>query len=203
MTFDLMERPTTNAALLAIELLRGSLENLPKDHEAATQLITRACSVLESAGSPTRSATVDRGGLAPWQIRKVKAYIDENIARPMPIAEISQLVRLGPSHFQRSFKKSLGVSPHAFVMQRRVHRAQTLMLTTQEALSAIALTVGFSDQAHFTTQFRRATGVTPGKWRRERQGFDDTRRHLTHADARAQLNSRADSDSCDEQRAAA
>lgn len=179
MTFDVRENSNAaNVASLAIELLRGGLENLPNDREAATLLIARACSVLESAGSSKSGDSAISSGLMPWQIRKVKAHIDANIDKSLTVSRLAALVGLGPSHFQRTFKRSFGVSPHAFLLERRVCRAQTLLLATDEPLSVIALAVGFADQAHFTSRFHRATGVTPGAWRRERQERSKAGRRL-------------------------
>jgi AraC family transcriptional regulator len=61
------------------------------------------------------------------------------------------------------------MNPHGYLIGRRVKRAKDLMLQSDAPLSEIALAAGFSDQAHFTTRFRRVVGITPGAWRRERR----------------------------------
>jgi transcriptional regulator GlxA family with amidase domain len=109
------------------------------------------------------------GGLAPWQVRRVKAYIEMNIDKPVTAKQLSAVVRLGPRHFQRAFKKCFGVGPHTFVLERRVQRAQELMLATDEPLCQIALAAGFADQSHLTKRFQYAVGITPSVWRRHRK----------------------------------
>jgi AraC family transcriptional regulator len=81
---------------------------------------------------------------------------------------LADVVNLSPSHFCRGFKRSVGITVHRYVMQRRVEKAQQLMLTTAEALSGIALSCGMSDQSHLTRWFRRVVGETPAAWRRAR-----------------------------------
>jgi AraC-like DNA-binding protein len=71
------------------------------------------------------------------------------------------------SHFARSFKASLGVPAHRWLVLRRIERAKELMLATQSGLSDIALEAGFSDQASFNRTFRQFVGISPGRWRRE------------------------------------
>lgn len=159
---------TANAAQIVVHLLRASLESLDTNREAASNLISKACSVLEKANGRTPETV--RGGLVTWQVKKVRAYVEANIDRPITIADLSSLVGFGPSYFQRAFKKSFGISPHVFILECRIKRAQTLMLTSDEPLCAIALAAGFTDQSHLSLRFHRAVGMTPSLWRRERQG---------------------------------
>jgi len=106
------------------------------------------------------------GGLAPAAMRRVVRFIDDNIDAALTVAALATIAGLSKSHFYRTFEASTGVSPHMFVMQRRVERAQSLISQTGEPLAEIALACGLSDQAHLTRLFRRFAGVTPGQWRR-------------------------------------
>jgi AraC family transcriptional regulator len=110
-----------------------------------------------------------RGGLAPWQIRRVTEYIEEHLASSIRLQDLAGIARLSHSHFCRAFKESLGHPAHAYVMRRRVQRAQGLMLTTPESLSQIAALCGMADQAHFCKLFRRLVGESPNAWRRARR----------------------------------
>jgi len=107
-----------------------------------------------------------RGGLAPWQMRRLRSYIDENLVLPLTTRELAQLVRLSTSHFCRSFKVSFGFTVHHFVMARRIEKAQKRILKGSEDLSQIAILCGLCDQAHLTHWFKRVVGETPGRWRR-------------------------------------
>jgi len=108
------------------------------------------------------------GGLAAWQIVRVRSYIDSNLHRTIHIRDLSAVARRSKAHFSRKFKLAVGESPHAYVVRRRLERACHLMMTSAESLSEIALSVGFSDQAHLCRLFRQAFGQSPARWRRER-----------------------------------
>ncbi len=112
---------------------------------------------------------VRTGGLAGWKVRRLKAYIQEHLARPISVADLSRVAGLSTTHFSRAFGRSFGEAPHVYVVGRRLDRARHLMLTTDMALSELAIACGFSDQAHFSKLFRRHTGRTPAAWRRERR----------------------------------
>ncbi len=107
-----------------------------------------------------------RGGLAPWQVRRVTEHIEEHLSSTIRLQDLASIARLSHSHFCRAFKESMGHPAHAYVMRRRVHRAQGLMLTSAESLSQIAALCGMADQAHFCKLFRRLVGESPNAWRR-------------------------------------
>jgi AraC-like DNA-binding protein len=105
------------------------------------------------------------GGLAPWQLRLARDTINANLEEELSLEQIARECRLSVSHFARAFTRSTGISPHRWLMQRRVDVAKDLMLSTDSSLVEISLKCGFSDQSHFTKVFAEATGETPGRWR--------------------------------------
>jgi transcriptional regulator GlxA family with amidase domain len=109
-----------------------------------------------------------KGGLAPWQIRKVASHIEANLDKPIKSGDLAALLDLTPCHFSRAFRNSFGNSPLEHVIRRRMERAQGLMLSTGAPLSQIALECGLADQAHFSRLFRRTVGESPKVWRRAR-----------------------------------
>jgi AraC family transcriptional regulator len=100
-------------------------------------------------------------GLAAWQIARVRAYIDSNLHRTIHIRDLSAVARRSKAHFSRKFKLAVGESPHAYVVRRHLERACHLMMTSTASLSEIALSVGFSDQAHLCRLFRRREREIP------------------------------------------
>jgi AraC-like DNA-binding protein len=105
------------------------------------------------------------GGLAPWQLRLARDRINAGLEEELSLKQIARECRLSASHFARAFTRSTGISPHRWLMQRRVDVAKDLMLSTDTSLVEISLKCGFSDQSHFTRVFAEATGETPGRWR--------------------------------------
>jgi AraC family transcriptional regulator len=138
------------------------------DLSAAKASAAHLAAFLASKLSLDVHTTPARGGLAPWQKRKLQNHIENGLEGSLPVEDLANLVSLSPSHFCRVFKESFGESPHGYITKLRVERARTLMLTTSESLSQIALACGLADQAHLCRCFRRVTGTTPGFWRRSR-----------------------------------
>jgi AraC family transcriptional regulator len=101
----------------------------------------------------------------------VRDYIDSHLTEPVPVADLCVLIGRSKAHFSRSFKRTFGESPHAFVIRRRLELAARHMLRTDAPLSDIALRCGFIDQAHLSKHFRQSTGQAPAAWRRARRSL--------------------------------
>jgi AraC family transcriptional regulator len=107
----------------------------------------------------------DLTGLSPTQLTLVTDYISAHLHQNLKLAELSAIVQISPYHFLRLFKKSLGVTPHQYILQCRVEQVKYLLQFTSLSLSEIAFRVGFCDQSHLTRCFRRVLGKTPSQWR--------------------------------------
>jgi AraC-like DNA-binding protein len=110
-----------------------------------------------------------RGGLAPWQVRRVQQIMDEKLEEAVAIDELAAACRLSKSHFARAFKVTTGQSPHRWHLAHRVERAKCLMIESDQSLADIALVCGFADQSHFAKVFSRFVGLPPGTWRRAQE----------------------------------
>jgi AraC family transcriptional regulator len=104
-------------------------------------------------------------GLPQATTQRVIAYIEEQLADDLPLADLAAVANLSPYHFARLFKAGMGCSPHQYVLQRRVERARLLLTTTNWSLSAIAHATGFASESHLALHFRRLTGLTPKQYR--------------------------------------
>jgi AraC family transcriptional regulator len=82
------------------------------------------------------------------------------------LRHLAKVAGLSLAHFARSFKATMGLTPHHFVIARRLDRAVELLSVSSESLADIATLCGFSDQSHFCRVFKRALGLSPGTWRR-------------------------------------
>ena len=132
-------------------------------------------------GRRRNESTALGGGLAPWQTKRVAAYIEANIDSNFRVVHLAAVLRLSATHFFRSFRKSFGETPLAYVTRQRMRRAQLMMLSSQEPLSQIALECGMCDQAHFNRVFRKVIGINPSVWRRSmpRSNSEPTPEHTT------------------------
>lgn len=104
------------------------------------------------------------GGLSEPKLSQVKAYINEYMDRDLTLVELGAIAQLSPYHFARLFKQSTGTTPHQYVLQCRIQRAQHLLRHSSLSLAEIAISVGFCDQSHLTRCFKRLVGVTPTKF---------------------------------------
>ena len=125
-----------------------------------------AVHLLRSHSSLGRSATrkIERepaGALPGPVLRRVTNYIEDNLAENLTLSEISGVAHMSPFHFSRVFKLATGLSPHRYVIGRRVERAKDLLINTNLPLHEVASLCGFSDQSHLAKHTRRLLGTSP------------------------------------------
>jgi AraC family transcriptional regulator len=108
-----------------------------------------------------------KGGLAPWQRRRVVELLQQHLDGEIKLARLAGECRLSVSHFTRSFRTTFGTSAHRYLILHRIEIAKVLLSETNNSLVEIAAQTGFSDQAAFTRTFAAIVGATPAKWRRE------------------------------------
>ncbi|MBN8951398.1 MULTISPECIES: AraC family transcriptional regulator [unclassified Rhizobium] len=130
----------------------GPESSLPRD-ELLLSLI--AAVMREGAGGPETGA--------PAVINRARELIDDDPAAPLTLAELAELCGLSHFRFLRAFTKATGLTPHAYLMQRRIHEARRL-IAAGTSLAEAAFASGFSDQSHMTRLFVRNFGVSPGAY---------------------------------------
>ncbi len=96
-------------------------------------------------------------------VNRVREYIEAFYPEDISIEQLSHVANLSPFHLIRVFRNHVGLPPHAYLIQVRVARAKGLLLRGQ-SISSVTFKTGFTDQSHFTRQFKRITGVTPSKY---------------------------------------
>jgi AraC family transcriptional regulator len=100
-------------------------------------------------------------GLPQSQLEHVIDYMKANLAQDLSILDLATLTGMSESHFSRSFKQSVGISPYQYLMKQRVERAKQLLEKRATTISSIALDCGFANQTHLTKVFHQMTGMTP------------------------------------------
>ncbi|MFA7596937.1 MAG: AraC family transcriptional regulator [Novosphingobium sp.] len=106
-------------------------------------------------------------GLSPAMLRRVREYVEAEISGPIRLEDLASLAGLSQFYFCKAFKAETGVTPHQYVINTRVSRAKELLANTENRITDIALAVGFSSHAHFSSTFSRIVGTSPALYRRE------------------------------------
>ncbi len=130
------------------------------------------CVVLPSADvrrrrrrGRARLRVVAHGGLAPFRLKRVLDRIETGLGDHLSLDLLSAEAGLNSNHFSRAFKQSLGIPPHRHLVRRRLERARDLLAGSSLSVLEVALAVGYGSHSHFTTAFKKATGLTPREYR--------------------------------------
>lgn len=100
------------------------------------------------------------------QLNKVLTYIHMNLAEKITIEHLAKMQNLNADHFSRQFQTTLGIRPSEYIINKRLERAQFLMMTSCLTLQEITEQIGISDIYYFSRLFKRRFGVSPGRYRR-------------------------------------
>lgn len=152
---------TTDAALyrgltrLGAALLDADSEPLQKQ-SAAVEFFSAVQLRLDPAAM---SADGDHA-----KLRQAAEFISDNRTEALTLEQICSAAELSPSYLIRAFKRRYGLTPHAYLINRRVQYGQS-QLRRGRAIAEVALDAGFADQAHFQRAFKRLLAATPRQYR--------------------------------------
>lgn len=155
-------------ALFSQEAADGGIGGGPYAEGLATALIVHLIRSYSGAGYKRLHIT---GGIAPVPLKRVMDYIEAHLGEEIGLADLAVLTGVSAHHFGQAFKASTGVSPHRYLIERRIHRAKEMLLNGDQPIAEIAGTVGFANQSHMTANFRRLAGITPARYRHALLGY--------------------------------
>lgn len=118
---------------------------------------------------PEKSPSLD-----PRRLQRVLDHIEASLKADIRLDDMAAQACLSPFHFSRLFREATGLSPHRYVIDRRIQAARQELARNNLSLVEIALEFGFGSQANFTRVFRKATSLTPGQYRELCCGQVDT-----------------------------
>ena len=155
---------TSDGLVLQIGLaLKGVLENNPQGSRLYAETMANALAVhlLQHYSARQPILRNYNGGLSRHQLRQVIDYINGHLDQDLGLAELAKIVQMSPHYFTRLFKQSTGLTPHQYVIHRRVERAKELLLNGELTIAEVAYSVGFANQSHLNRHLKRLLGVTP------------------------------------------
>jgi AraC-like DNA-binding protein len=128
--------------------------------ETALAVIGSVQRALHEGAAPEPVPGQDRRALAAAR------YIESHATEPLSLDDVAQAIGVSSFHLVRIFRRSIGVTPHQYLMRARLLRAMALLRDTAQPISAIAYEAGWSDLSNFTRTFGRDVGCSPGAFRR-------------------------------------
>ncbi len=138
------------------------------DHRFASHALGTLLALLLRSGSrPPATCETPRHvrPLAAWRLRKTLHHIMARLAEPVTLDELAASVGLSPGHLLRSFTAAMNQTPHQWQMSVRIEEAKRLLRESTASMTDIALGLGFSSSAHFSTRFKQLAGMPPSSWR--------------------------------------
>ena len=148
--------------LVLAQAQAGTLDELA--HDEVMSMLFRHLLRTHAVDRPL-AATPTRVSLTAAVLRQLFEHIEERLADELRLGELAAVARLSDDHFLRAFKLAVGQTPHQYVLDRRITRAQQLLERSTLPIAAAARATGFRGASHFSAVFRRHVGTSPRAWR--------------------------------------
>ena len=153
--------------LLLAEVESGGASGTLYAESLAHALAVRFLFLGEHLPARSRSTRI----LPQRKLRNIQDLIESRLAADLTLQELAAEIGYSKSHFLRMFRATTGMTPHRYVLSRRVERARQLLEQVELSVAEVAFRCGFSSQAHLTFAFRNEFGITPAEYRRQRCGM--------------------------------
>jgi AraC family transcriptional regulator len=124
-----------------------------------------ASHLLENYCADKNNIEENTNALSCKDLQQVVDYIEAHLDWDLGLTELANLVDMSHHHFSRLFKKSMGVAPHRYLIERRIERVTHLLVSTNLGIAEIAKLTGFSSHSHLCLTFRKHLSVTPDRYR--------------------------------------
>src|SRR3989344_1395251 len=148
------------ALFVGLQALHQVLVDAQQDvlgkHSAAVEFFTEVQLRLNPAEQPLHEPN--------FKLERAADFIREHCTQMLKLEDICEAAQLSPSYLIRAFKQHYGMTPHAFLVNRRIQFAQD-QLRNGKLIADVALEAGFADQAHFQRAFKQHLAATPGQYR--------------------------------------
>lgn len=154
-------KPIVNQTWL-VPFLNGSLQWFVS---SKTPLLGRRGKVVGICGIMHRIVTPKEHLAQFKQLTPAVRYLEQSYRDNVRLADLADHCGLSSTHLHRLFRRLLRMSPSEYLLALRLQEGRRLLATTDDPLSVIAVDIGFFDQSHFSRRFRKATGMTPTKYR--------------------------------------
>jgi AraC-like DNA-binding protein len=122
-------------------------------HDALSSLVER-----HALGGSFRD-----GCFQPPLIKNVKEYLSDNFSENVTLDDLSRVSGMSPFHLLRTFRSTVGLAPHEYLISVRIERARALLMRGVD-IARVACETGFCDQSHLNKHFKRILGITPGQY---------------------------------------
>jgi AraC family transcriptional regulator len=149
--------------LLFAEVESGGASGTLYAESLAHALAVRFLFLGEYLPTPSHSTAI----LPQRKLRGIQELIENRLDTDLTLQELAAEIGYSRSHFLRMFRATTGMTPHRYVLKRRLERARHLLEGAELSIAEIAITCGFSSQAHLTLAFRKEFGITPTEYRRQ------------------------------------